>query len=101
MFQAVRFAALSLFLPAVAATAAQNNYQVVSRSSSGTITGTVKWQDPLTHAYRFLLSITINKKEICHPEAHTTWSRSGSNTTVDDNICLNTIVIATVLTPDA
>jgi hypothetical protein len=70
MFQAVRVALFAVCLLAVALPAtAQSNYQVVSLSSAGTISGVVKWSGPLPHISTF----TINKDpEICDPESHKT-----------------------------
>ena len=69
MFQAVRCAASSLFLLAVAGNAAaqSSNYQVVSLNNPGTIAGAVKWSGPLPRIPTF----SINKDpEICDPESH-------------------------------
>jgi hypothetical protein len=70
MFQAVRVALFAVCLLSVALPAtAQSNYQVVSLSSAGTISGVVKWSGPLPHIPTF----TINKDpEICDPESHKT-----------------------------
>src|SRR4051794_3117142 len=70
MFPAVKLAVLSGCLLAVALTAtAQSNYQVVSLSNPGSITGTVKWSGVLPRIPTF----TINKDtEICDPESHKT-----------------------------
>lgn len=69
-FPAVKFAVLSVCLVAVALPAtAQSNYQVVSLSNPGAITGTVKWSGALPR----IPSFTINKdREICDPESHKT-----------------------------
>ena len=46
---------------------AQSNYQVVSLSNAGTITGTVKWSGPMPRA----LSLPVTKDaQICDPESH-------------------------------
>jgi hypothetical protein len=70
MSQAVRFAVFSVSLLVVAKNAtAQSDYQVVSLSSPGTITGMVKWSGPLPRIPTF----TIDKDpEICDPESHKT-----------------------------
>src|SRR6266566_6023259 len=71
MFQAAaKVAVFSVCLLAVTFPAtAQSNYQVVSLSNTGTITGTVKWSGPLPR----IPSFTINKDpEICDPESHKT-----------------------------
>jgi hypothetical protein len=71
MFPAVKFAAFSVCLLAVAlsATAQKSNYQVVSLSNPGAIAGTVKCSGALPRIPTF----AINKDpEICDPESHKT-----------------------------
>jgi hypothetical protein len=62
--------ALTFFaLAAVAAAAAQNDYQVVPVGNGGTIAGTVTWSGPVPHPV--VLPITKDQ-EICDPESHKT-----------------------------
>ncbi len=70
VFRAFKSAAFSGLLLGVAGNAAaQSGYQVVSLSSPGTITGTVRWLGPMPRA----LSLPITKdNEICDPESHKT-----------------------------
>jgi hypothetical protein len=63
-------AAVTLFLVVLLAivgtSTAQSNYQVVSLSNAGTITGTVKWSGPMPRA----LSLPDTKDpQICDPES--------------------------------
>jgi hypothetical protein len=67
MSQAVKSTLLFVLLLILADNAtAQGDYQVVSVRNPGTITGTVKWSDPMPRSLSFL----INKDpEICDPES--------------------------------
>ncbi|MGA9040960.1 MAG: carboxypeptidase-like regulatory domain-containing protein [Terriglobales bacterium] len=57
----------ALLLSSGAISAAQSNYQVVSLSNAGTISGTVKWSGPMPRA----LSLPVTKDpQICDPESH-------------------------------
>ncbi len=57
---------LALYLILAQNSAAQSDYQVVSVSNPGTITGTVKWSGPMPRP----LALPINKDaEICDPES--------------------------------
>ena len=46
--------------------AAQSNYQVVTVSNGGTISGTVKWSGPLPHALNFPVT---KDPAICDPDS--------------------------------
>ncbi len=73
MFRAAKIAT-SLLLGLLGLTfalgaAAQSNYQVVSLTQAGTITGTVKWSGPLPHRAAFLID---KDPQICDPDSQKT-----------------------------
>jgi hypothetical protein len=49
--------------------AAQSNYQVVSQTQTGTITGTVKWSGPLPHTATFPID---KDPQVCDPDSQKT-----------------------------
>jgi hypothetical protein len=61
-------ALITFFFAATAALSAQN-YQVISVSNGGTISGTVKWSGPLPHGMDFPIT---KDPEICDPESKKT-----------------------------
>jgi len=69
MSRAVKLAISSLFLAIAVNAVAQSGYREVSLSSSGTITGTVKWSGTLPR----LTAYPITKDPaICDPDSHKT-----------------------------
>jgi hypothetical protein len=60
---------MSFLTAVVGAASAQGNYQVVSISNAGTISGTVKWAGPLPKAPTLLIS---KDPSICDPDSHKT-----------------------------
>lgn len=67
MYRAVQFASLLFFVLAVIQTStAQSNYQVISISTPGTISGVVKWSGPEPHALTFPVT---KDPQICDPDS--------------------------------
>lgn len=65
MFKAERVFCVVVVLAAILPSAAQSNYQVVTVTDGGTITGTVKWSGPVPHT----VAVAITKDpQICDPE---------------------------------
>ena len=70
MFRAAKIATSLLLCPVLAlGAAAQSNYQVVSLTQAGTITGTVKWSGPLPHTATFPID---KDPQICDPDSQKT-----------------------------